>query len=85
MCGIEQRIGRVVGGSLVDGGLVGKRLVDREVGAAVGNGVFLEENSRSQGLDGIGNVLMIPGGVLGRPGDLCLWSVKALDRGEMDD
>jgi hypothetical protein len=72
VCRVEQRIGSVVGGGLVDGGLVGKLLVDGEVGAAVGDGVFLEENGRSQGLNGVGNVLMIPGGVRSRPRDLCL-------------
>jgi hypothetical protein len=77
VCGIEQRIGRVVGGSLVDGGLVGKLGIDGEVGAAVGDGIFFEENGRSQGLDGIGNVLMIPGGVFSCPRDLVYLSVKA--------
>lgn len=78
MCGIEQRIGRVVSGSLVDGGLVGKRLVNRQVGPAVSDGVLLEENGRSQGLNGIGNVLMIPGGVLGCPRNLVFVSQAIL-------
>lgn len=62
MCGIEQRIFRVlIATSLVDFSLILQLLIERKNCSTVGDGVFLEENGGRESLNREGNVLVIPG------------------------
>lgn len=67
---VQQRVASIVRTSLVDDGLVTELGIDGEDGAAVGDSVLLEKNGSSQGLYGEANVLVVPLGVGGGPGDL---------------
>lgn len=60
MCRVQQRVGCIVGRSLVDYSLVGERLVDGQVCAAISQGVLAEQDGRCQSLDGVGDVFVIP-------------------------
>lgn len=67
---VEQGISRVVGGSLVDDSLVLEGARDGKISAAIGDGVLVQQDGGSQGLDRVGDVLVVPLGVGGAPGDL---------------
>lgn len=68
--GVEERVVGLVASRLVDDGLVGQLLVERQDGASVGDGVLLQQDGSGQSLDGECNVLVVPGRVRGGPGNL---------------
>ena len=74
MRGIQERVVRVVAAGFVDGRPLLQRFGDGEVRAPVRDGVLVEQDSGGQGLDGEGDVLVVPGRVGCCPGDL--WLVK---------
>jgi hypothetical protein len=67
MCRVQERVVRFVRRGFVDDRLAGEVTRKREEGAAVGEGVFLEEDRGGEGLEREGDVLVIPGGVGGGP------------------
>jgi hypothetical protein len=67
MCGVQKRVVRFVRRGFVDDRLAGEVTRKGEEGAAVVEGVFLEEDRGGEGLEREGDVLVIPGGVGGGP------------------
>ena len=69
---VEKRVIFVVSGFFVDSGLIGKVLWEREQRSSIGERVLLQLDGDSQGLDGEGNVLVVPRRVWRGPGHLGL-------------
>lgn len=68
---VEQRVGRVVVGAGLDDGEAGAQVgVEREEGAAVGDGVLAQVDGGAEGLEGEVLELVVPGGDGVCPGDL---------------
>ena len=69
---VEKRVVFVIGGFFVDSGLIGKTLWEGEQRSSIGERVLLQLDGDGQGLDGEGNVLVVPCGVWCGPGHLGL-------------
>lgn len=67
---VEQRIIRIISRSLINRRLILQLCRDGQVRAAIGNGIFIQQDRRRQRLDRIRDVLVVPGRVRGGPGDL---------------
>lgn len=70
MSRVQQRILRLISRSLIDNRLLLQVLVNGKESSTIGDGVLLERDSSRQRLDGVRNVLVVPGGVFSRPWNL---------------
>jgi hypothetical protein len=61
MSRIQQGIRRIISTSLVDGRLVLQLRRDRQVRAAISDGVLIEQDSGCQCLNRVRDVLVVPG------------------------
>lgn len=67
---VQKRIVSTVRAGLVNDCLVAQLGIQRQIRAAISDGVFIQQNGSSKSLDGEGNILVIPGGVSSSPRDL---------------